>query len=119
MIEKQSSTLKFLTMVLVLLCFERTHFEIDFESTVISVNKMLCVGVNNGCSSSITQESRGLSSVVRDMHSNFDSSMDNQLTTSNGNNHPEKHPLSMHEEVCNNKKSYLLCNKNSAVLNIK
>ena len=80
---------------------------------------MLCVGVNNGCSSSITKESQGLSNVVRDMHSNFDSSMDNQLTTSNGNNRPEKHPLSMHEEVCNNEKSYLLCNGNSAVLNIK
>ena len=59
---------------LVLLCFERTHFEIDFESTVISVNKMLHVGVN-GClsSSTITQESQGLSSVVKDTHSNFDS----------------------------------------------
>ena len=92
----------------------------DFESTVISVNNMLHVEVNNGCSSSsITQESRGLSSVVRDAHSNFDSSTDNQLTTSNGNNHPEKHPLSMHEEVCNNEKSYLLCNENSAVLNIE
>ena len=94
-------------------------FEIDFESTIISINKMLYVGVNNGCSSSITQESRGSSNVVRDAHSNFDSSTDNQLTTSNGNNHPEKHPLSMHEEVCNDEKSYLLCNKNSAVLNIK
>ena len=81
---------------------------------------MLRVGVNNGCSSSsITQESRGLSSVVRDMHSNFDSSTDNLLTTSNGNNRPEKHPLSMHEEVCNNEKLYLLCNENSAVLNIE
>ena len=106
-------------MVLVLLCFERTHFEIDFESTVISVNNVSRVGVNNGWCSSITQESRGSSSVVRDAHSNFDSSMDNQLTTSNGNNHPEKHPLSMHEEVCNNEKSYLLCNENSAVLNIE
>ena len=78
-------------------------------------------GVNNGCSSSITQESQGLSSVVRDMHSNFDSSTDNLLTTSNGNNHPEsrKTPLSMHEEVCNNEKLYLLCNENSAVLNIE
>ena len=80
---------------------------------------MLHVEVNNGCSSSITQESRGSSSVVRDVHSNFNSSMDNQLTTSNGNNHLEKHPLSMHEEVCNNEKSYLLCNKNSAVLDIE
>ena len=80
---------------------------------------MLHVGVSNGCSSSITQESWGLSSVVRDAHSNFDSSTDNQLTTSNGNNHPEKHPISMHEEVCNNEKSYLLCNENSTVLNIK
>ena len=79
------------------------------------------VGVNNGCclSSSITQESRGSSSVVRDTHSNFDSSTDNQLTTSNGNNHPGKHPLSIHEEVCNNEKSYLLCKENSAVLNIE
>ena len=105
---------------MVLLCFERTRFEIDFESTVISINNMLRVGANNGCSSSlITQESRGSSSVVRDTHSNFDSSTDNLLTTSNGNNHPEKHPLSMHEEVCNNEKSYLLCNENSAVLNIE
>ena len=107
---------------MVLLCFERTYFEIDFESTVISVNKMLHVGVNNGCLSSslmITQESRGSSSVVKDTHSNFDSSTDNQLTTSNGNNHPEKHPLSMHEEVCNNEKSYLLCKENFAVLNIE
>ena len=81
---------------------------------------MLHVGVKNGCSSSsmIAQESWGSSSVVKDTHSNFDSSMDNQLTTSNGNNHPEKHPLSMHEEVCNNEKSYLLCKENSAVLNI-
>ena len=104
MIEKQSSTLKFLTMVL--LCFERTRFEIDSESTVISVNKMLHVGVNGGCllSSTITQESQGSSSVVKDTHSNIDSSMDNHLTTSNGNNRPEKHPLSMHEEVCNNEK---------------
>ena len=103
------------------MCFEQTHFEIDFESTIISINKMLLHGVNNGgcLSSSITQESRGSSSVVRDTHSNFDSSMDNQLTTSNGNNRPEKHPLSMHEEVCNNKKSYLLCKQNFAALNIE
>ena len=67
---------------------------------------MLHVGVNNGCclSSSITQESRGSRSVVKDAYSNFDSSTDNQLTTSNGNNHPEKHPLSIHKEVCNNEK---------------
>ena len=78
------------------------------------------VGVNNGyCLSLVTQESQGSSSVVRDTHSNFDSSTDNQLTTSNGNNHPEKHPLSMHEEVCNNEKSYLLCKENAAVLNIE
>ena len=102
------------------MCFERTRFEIDFESTIISINKMLHVGVNNGClSSSINQESQGSSSVVKDTHSNFDSSMDNQLTTSYGNNHPEKHLLSMHEEVCNNKKSYLLCKESSAVLNIE
>ena len=80
---------------------------------------MLCVEVNNGCSSSITQESQGLSSVVKDAHSNFDSSTDNQLTTSNGNNHPEKHLLSMHKEVCNSEKSYLLCKENCAVLNIE
>ena len=103
------------------MCFGRTHFEIDFESIIISINKTLLHVVNNGgcLSSLITQESQGSSSVVRDAHSNFDSSMDNQLTTSNGNNHPEKHPLSMHEEVCNNKKSYLLCKQNSAVLNIE
>ena len=106
-------------MVLVLLCFEQTLFEIYFESTVISIKKMLRVGVNNGCSSLITQESRGSSSVVEYAHSNFDSSTDNQLTTSNGNNRPEKHPLSMHEEVCNSKKSYLPCKENSAVLNIE
>ena len=99
--------------------FERTRFEIDFESTVNSVNKMLLHGVNNGGSSPITQESRGSSSVVRDAHSNFDSSTDNQLTTSNGNNRPEKHPLSMHDEVCNNEKQYLLCKENSDVLNIE
>ena len=103
------------------MCFERTRFEIDFESTVIRINKTLLHGVNNGgcLSSSITQESRGSSSIVRNAHSNFDSSMDNQLTTSNGNNHPEKHPLSMHEEVCNNKMSDLLCKENSDVLNIE
>ena len=101
------------------MCFERTHFKIDFESTVNSVNKTLLHGVNNGGSSPITQESQGSSSVVRDAHSNFDSSTDNQLTTSNGNNHPEKHPLSMHEEVCNNEKPYLLCKENSDVLNIE
>ena len=101
------------------MCFERTHFEIDFESTVNSINKTLLYGVNNGGSSPITQESRGSSSVVRDAHSNFDSSTDNQLTTSNGNNQPEKHPLSMHEEVCNNEKPYLLCKENSDVLNIE
>ena len=61
---------------------------------------MFHVGVNGGSSSlTITQEFWGSSSVVKDTHSNFDSSTDNQLTTSNGNNHPEKHPLSMHEEV--------------------
>ena len=103
------------------MCFEQTHFKIDFESTVNSVNKTLLHGVNNGgcLSSSIAQESWGLSSVVRDEHSNFDSSTDNQLITSNGNNHPEKHPLSMHEEVCNNEKSYLLCKEKSDVLNIE
>ena len=80
------------------------------------------MGVNNcGCLSSmiVTQESQGLSSVVKDTHSNFNSSMDNQLTTSNGNNRPEKHPQSMHEEVCNNEKLYLLCKENSSVLNIE
>ena len=81
---------------------------------------MLHVGVNDGSSSSmITQESQGSSSVVKDTHSNFDSSMDNQLPTSNGNNCPEKHPLSMHEDVCNNENLYLLCKENSAVLNIE
>ena len=84
-----------------------------------SINKTLLHGVNNGGSSPITQESLGSSSVVRDAHSNFDSSTDNQLTTSNGNNHPEKHLLSMHEKVCNNKKLYLLCKENSNVLNIE
>ena len=101
------------------MCFEQTRLEIDFESTVNSVNKTLLHGVKNGASSPIIQESQGSSSVVRDAHSNFDSSTDNQLTTSNGNNHPEKQPLSMHEEVCNNEKPYLLCKENSDVLNIE
>ena len=65
-------------------------FDVDFSL----VRTWTCIGV--------VHIDAGSSSVVRDAHSNFDSSTDNQLTTSNGNNRPEKHPLSMHEEVCDN-----------------